>query len=265
MERQQPRRAQLFNLPFLHTLREEELEEVIRDFPPRARILDFGAGTGHQTNMLRSKGFEVVAVDLPDSDYSDERVVEITEYDGKHIPLPDQSVDVIFSSNVLEHVEDLHAVFAEFARILKPGGIEIHLMPTAAWRFWTFAAGVPTAAIATANFFRDLCRPLPAGTRRSTLAGHVRTAAGGILPIGHGTSSEGLSELWTFSPRAWKARFRRFGHEVVHDRPLGLFYTGHLLLADRLNITRRRGLSRSLGSAVHLYRVKPVRRNPIGE
>ncbi len=38
------------------------------------------------------------------------------------MPLADQSVDVIFSYAVLEHIDDPHGVAAEIDRVLKPGG-----------------------------------------------------------------------------------------------------------------------------------------------
>jgi SAM-dependent methyltransferase len=38
-------------------------------------------------------------------------------------PLPDRSVDLIFSSNAFQHVQDLAATLAEVARVLRPGGI----------------------------------------------------------------------------------------------------------------------------------------------
>jgi ubiquinone/menaquinone biosynthesis C-methylase UbiE len=39
---------------------------------------------------------------------------------------PSESMDVVYSSSVLEHVQDLKSAFAEMYRILKPGGAIIH-------------------------------------------------------------------------------------------------------------------------------------------
>jgi ubiquinone/menaquinone biosynthesis C-methylase UbiE len=61
-------------------------------------------------------------------------------YDGKNIPFPNESLDVIFSSNVLEHVQDLKSLQAAIRRVLKPSGYCIDLMPSATWRFWTILA-----------------------------------------------------------------------------------------------------------------------------
>ena len=165
--------------------------------------------------------------------------------------------DVIFSSNVLEHVENLPAVFDEFKRILRPDGFCIHVMPTPAWRMWTFVAGVPTAVAASGQLVRQMVkRPSPL-SRKEILRRNAKTIAGALLPIGHGTSVEGISELWTFSPTAWRRRFEQSGFRIVEDRPLEIFYTGHMALGDRLSFDARSRLARRLGSASHLYVVVP--------
>lgn len=230
----------MFNLDFLTRLRSEELDVLAASTPPGTRVLEFGAGTGEQARLLSDRGFDVVAIDLASSGYVRDRQFPVIDYDGRRIPLPDSSVDVIFSSNVLEHVEDLATTFAEFRRVLRPDGLGIHAMPTPAWRFWTFVSGVPTSIVALAKL-----KP--------------KVAVGALLPIGHGTSWEGVSELWTFSPRWWRATFAKHRFQIVEDRPLGLFYTGHFLLGERLPFERRRQLARTLGSATHIYVVRPDR------
>jgi SAM-dependent methyltransferase len=39
------------------------------------------------------------------------------------IPFPDSEFDLVFSDNVMEHLENPESVFAEVFRVLKPGGI----------------------------------------------------------------------------------------------------------------------------------------------
>ena len=52
-------------------------------------------------------------------------------YNGLSLPLGDNSVDVIFSQQVLEHVEPhlLEAYYAEEGRVLKEGGFAYHQVP----------------------------------------------------------------------------------------------------------------------------------------
>src|SRR5262249_7098561 len=42
------------------------------------------------------------------------------------IPLPDNSVDCVFSNAVVEHLYDLHASFRQLHRITRPGGFGLH-------------------------------------------------------------------------------------------------------------------------------------------
>jgi len=51
--------------------------------------------------------------------------------DGKTIPLPDGSADIVFSQQVLEHVDNaaIESYFSEERRVLKPAGWAIHQIP----------------------------------------------------------------------------------------------------------------------------------------
>ena len=46
------------------------------------------------------------------------------------LTLPDQSIDIIISSEVLEHVADLRLATDEISRVLRPGGCHIFTVPT---------------------------------------------------------------------------------------------------------------------------------------
>lgn len=245
----------MFNTSYLNELRQIEMEQLLPLLPSGARILEFGAGTGQQARFLADHGFDVIALDLPNSDYAAERLFPIHDYDGRHIPLADQSVDVVFSSNVLEHVEDLPTILGEFRRVTRPNGLGIHIMPTPSWRFWTFVTGPIASLQAAGSLARNLLAP-PAGRRWDSIKRNLKTIAGGLLPLGHGTSREGISELWTFSPRAWRRKFERSGFAVVGDRPFGIFYTGNLLFGPRMSVARRESLSHTLGSAARIYEVR---------
>ena len=69
----------------LHSLRSYELELVInylkRYFSDRKdiRILEIGAGTGWQAEQLSRLGYFVDAIDLPSSNYRDQRVFKVLD------------------------------------------------------------------------------------------------------------------------------------------------------------------------------------------
>jgi SAM-dependent methyltransferase len=87
--------------------------------------LDAACGTGRFAEFLAGRGHRVIGVDSsPDMlAYAQRRVPDGEFHVGEldRLPLPDDSVDVIVCALALEHVR-LQPVFAEFARVLRPGG-----------------------------------------------------------------------------------------------------------------------------------------------
>jgi len=239
---------------YLHSVREYELGLVIAELPvaglvqPAVRVLDIGAGTGHQSALLQARGYEVTAVDLPVSSYAAERVFPVIDYDGTRLPLPDASVDVVFSSNVLEHVSSIGPLLDECRRVLANGGLAVHVLPTPAWRWWTSFTHYPWLV---AKVWRRLGGPPPKG--KGGTAKPSRSWWTMLWPERHGERGTTLTEPHYFSERWWQAVFAEAGFRVDKSYPTGLFYTGNMLFAERLPISARRRLARWLGSSCRVY------------
>jgi SAM-dependent methyltransferase len=253
----------VFSLEHLDTLRIAEIEKVVPFFPPGARILEIGAGTGQQALELQRRGFHVTAIELADSNYAANRVYPIVDYDGIHIPLPDGSFDVVFSSNVLEHVPDLGRLHAEIKRTLKPSGICVHVLPTHSWRFWTTLTSYPDAALHFVSAAPELlprAAPSRDEMRRLGRAWNrtARRVVGACLPRRHGERGNIITELWLFHPGWWRRNFQENGFTVVDDQPLGLFYTGNMFLGARWSVARRERFAKLFGSACQIFRLRPV-------
>jgi malonyl-CoA O-methyltransferase len=94
-------------------------------------VVDLGCGTGHGALALAARwpDARVIAVDA-----SPGMLEQAARHDpagrcerlcaeARALPLPDASVDLVFSSLMLQWCDDLDAAFAEVARVLRPRGL----------------------------------------------------------------------------------------------------------------------------------------------
>jgi malonyl-CoA O-methyltransferase len=94
-------------------------------------ILDLGCGTGQGAAALAARWprARVAALDaspamLRKAAQCDAAGrLELLHAEAEAIPLPDASVDLVFSNLMLPWCEDIDAVFSEVARVLRPGGL----------------------------------------------------------------------------------------------------------------------------------------------
>jgi SAM-dependent methyltransferase len=112
-------------------------EILLKRINQESIILDLGAGAGIVEEMnFKGYGRKVCGVDLDnrvvDNPYLDEGRVA----DASGIPYPDQTFDIVFSDNVLEHLDKPIEVFREVYRVLKPGGVYLVKTPNK-WHYVT--------------------------------------------------------------------------------------------------------------------------------
>jgi len=115
-------------------------ERILRHVYSVKIALDLGAGAGIVEAMnFRGVAGRVCGVDLDPRVVTNPMLDEGRVNDAAGIPYPDQTFDVVFSDNVMEHLADPLSVFREVNRVLKPGGVflfktpnKTHYMPTIA-------------------------------------------------------------------------------------------------------------------------------------
>lgn len=245
---------------YLDRLRYAELCSVRSLFPDSGSVLEIGGGNGYQAAVLKSWGLAVVSIDIEPQGAWTERYFDVVGYDGKTIPIADGKVDVIFSSNVLEHIAEdaLQALFTDMRRVLVPGGFAVHLVPTPVWRLWTIMAHYPWLILRVVRGTpsgEGMVQPsVAAAIQRRGLLGLLKRA---LWPAPHGEYPSSLAELSAFRERAWCNRFAAGGFAVYQCYPAGIFYTGYTLF-PRLPMSWRRFLSKLLGSACKVHVVKPT-------
>jgi SAM-dependent methyltransferase len=113
------------------------------DLRPGMTVLDLGCGEGRHAFEAYRRGASVVAVDWGQTEVETTKRwlgaiaeageagragdgtaahFEVVRGDLTALPVPDASVDRVMASEVLEHIPDDAAAFAEITRVLKPGG-----------------------------------------------------------------------------------------------------------------------------------------------
>ncbi len=116
----------------------------VRWIPADAVVLDYGCGAGEFINAVEARR----RIGVDSRDFARETLDEGVEFStpvGIHIPeVEDGSVDVVFCSNLLEHLPDRETVTAlliEFRRVLRPDGRLLILGPNLRYTggaYWDF-------------------------------------------------------------------------------------------------------------------------------
>lgn len=242
--------------PRADTVRRAELELLRPYVTPGKRVLELGTGTGEQAAVIQSWGANVVGLEVEGRASQSRGEVPVIEYDGFRIPLRDGCVDVVYSSCVLEHVEQLHALLTETVRVLRPGGTSVHLVPTTVWRFWSLATHPVFAAREVKRFTDRTVRHQPpvqpgVGVVAATIpAGFVpklKRVHRLVLPSAHGVQGNALSELTRWRRSEWQRATEAAGLFIETTVPNRYFYTGNGTL-PRLTPRSRRRVTAVLGS-----------------
>lgn len=251
---------------FAHAMRAAELEQAISKLPPGGKLLELGAGDGWQAHVLQQRGFDVTAIDVETSRSDTLQHFPVSLYDGRALPFPDDSFDAIYSSNVLEHVVDFTQIQSELARVLRPGGVAIHCVPSAVWRIWTtlghpfYAARLAWRLMGASGNRITPNASSPRIEKSIQGASFLALVHMGLISPRHGEHGNLLSEHWLFSRRIWNKRFKETNWYVDTVSSTHLFYTGNELFGLMMPTYLRRCLASMLGSSTLIYSLHPCGR-----
>ncbi len=106
--------------------------------------LDAGCRDGLQTRRLEQKGYRVIPVDI-NRLFPQARVVDL----NRPLPFEDSTFDLIYCSEVIEHLKDPGFTVNEFSRVLKVSGVMIVTTPNSCCLIFRIlsALGLPPDAI----------------------------------------------------------------------------------------------------------------------
>ena len=109
--------------------------EITRQFPDNApdslRVLEVGTGPGFFAILLREKSYDVTAIDLTPAMLTEAKKnagelagkIRWMKMNAEALDFADASFDVVVSRNLTWNLPHPDKAYAEWARVLKPGGL----------------------------------------------------------------------------------------------------------------------------------------------
>lgn len=159
---------------------EEPVVRPMLDALPPGRALDAACGTGRHAGYLAGLGHDTIGVDASAAmlRVARERAPDVDFKAGRleALPIEDDALDVVTCALALCHVSDLGPVFAEFARVLRPGGTLVVSDPHPTSAHFGGVAGFPDRDQAPENGFRlpfveNLAHPIHSYVNSAVTAG----------------------------------------------------------------------------------------------
>jgi ubiquinone/menaquinone biosynthesis C-methylase UbiE len=97
--------------------------EVARVVPRNSKVLDVGCGNGFISHHLSAMlGTNAIGIDLAETT---EAPIDYRQFDGRHFPAEDNSVNAALFCYVLHHAQDVGALMSELRRVLRADGLAV--------------------------------------------------------------------------------------------------------------------------------------------
>ena len=206
----------------LHNFRKRELamtfEGINRKFNEG---LELGAGDGFQSKLLIKYIDNLIATDLnkerlPSSSthLNIQYKVLDAEKIGKHFK--ENSFDIVYSSNLMEHLPNVRDCFLGIHKVLKDDGIAIHIMPSPWWRFFATVLHLPNKiANGLSNKFRTDKKKNKKGNNLKVNRAERSKINKLFIPKPHGISRNFLVEFFAFRQSKWVSDFEATGFKII--------------------------------------------------
>jgi SAM-dependent methyltransferase len=146
------RRVEMTTLEQVALLQQAILRDAGASLDPGRRVLDIGCGNGALVKAWLDAGHDAYGCDFrfkegPHAqDLAGQGRIRLVEQQPYRLPFDDASFDILVTNQVMEHVRDYPATIREMRRVVKPGGVTLHMFPSR-WRPIESHVRVPLSSV----------------------------------------------------------------------------------------------------------------------
>ncbi len=220
-------------IPHLQKIRREEFELIFARFHPKAfpSGLELGAGDGYQSKLMEPYVGNLISTDFqrpPLDDIQDS--ITFLACDAEEIgrDFGPREFDLVYSSNLLEHLPDPASALRGAHEVLKDDGITIHVVPNPTWKLFHLLLYPLHLLVRALEIISERVRPreqepgykaidanesqvLNPKTKRRRRSKLNRI----LIPEPHGVSDSNFKEFQAFSKSRWERELELAGFEVL--------------------------------------------------
>lgn len=216
---------------YLHGIRKQEMDAIFSCLGNRqfSSALEIGAGDGYQTTLLAKRCGALISTDLNFKRIKEELKVNGVIYqqcdaDDLAGKFDREHFDLIFSSNLIEHLRDPAGFLGNTRNLLTPGSYGVHIVPGRLLKVSFFVLHYLNLFILALDrlvglfqgkkLFRDSQISLENNINRSSgqRTGRFKFF---FVPLIHGNFRSHREELKKFGKVEWQELFERAGFKVV--------------------------------------------------
>jgi ubiquinone/menaquinone biosynthesis C-methylase UbiE len=214
----------------LHKIKKREVECIFSKCPEKLfqMGLELGAGDGFQSTLLTKYISKLIS-----TDYNPYRLkrksnksIEYRICDAETINniFNKKQFDIVFSSNLLEHVPHPQKVLKGTYEILKDNGITIHIVPSPFWKLCHLLLHIPNKCIVALDLLINKRNAINIEKNKKypKLGNNPKTQKKRriffhrlLMPEPHGVSTNNFKEFYAFSKLRWKREFEKANFELI--------------------------------------------------
>ncbi len=194
-------------------VRHKEIETIFRIVPKRFfdNVLELGAGDGVQSRLISKYSTKLLSTDL-----NQERLIQQYDpridydiCDAENLKYASDHFDLIYSSNLLEHLPNPKKAILEMKRVMKDSGLMIHVVPNRFWKILHLGLFYPHkmltliefALFGDKNSSKSMNNNLKSNRSSSSLLGRR------LWPKTHGEYSGHIEEFISMGKPFWLQQF----------------------------------------------------------